>query len=280
MQVKKNVSRRSALNRFQHRRQICALATTAIAGLIAGSVTVEAAESSRDSEEAERPIPEIRWDTGLSKFQFDAEKFVGQRLTVRCPPAKPNQPIEDLYGTDNYPSESSICAAALHAGVITRDGGMVTIQLNPGLSEYVGSERNGITTGNLPATARSFTFVTDATREENDRQRSDYIPRIDWNTSFTRTGFAYRNLVGQRFTFRAPSAPHDKMMRIVYGTDHYDFSSKLCTAALHAGAITREGGVMTVQLDGRVERLIGSQRNGVATKSKQGRDRSLSFVKP
>ena len=75
----------------------------------------------------ERITPEIRWETGIKKFQFDAEKFVGQRLTVKCPPLPANQSLSGLCGTDSYPSDSSICVAALHAGIITRDGGTVTL---------------------------------------------------------------------------------------------------------------------------------------------------------
>ncbi|MEM6691448.1 MAG: LCCL domain-containing protein [Planctomycetota bacterium] len=258
------------------RRHVSLWATVMVAGFMLGGRAAQAAELS--SETNQRPIPEIKWDTTLRKFLFDREKFIGQRLTVNCPPASPNQDLSGVFGTGNYPSESSICVAAMHAGVITKDGGPVTIQLNPGLTEYIGSESHGVSTGTLPGTEFSMAFVTNENREENDRIRLEYLPRIDWNTKFTSTGLAYRDLVGQRFTFRVPSAPVDRRMRIVYGTDHYDFSSNLPVAALHAGVITKEGGLITVQLDYGKGKLVGSIRNGVETKSKNGRDRSLSFV--
>ena len=230
------------------------------------------------AQDDSRVVPEIDWDTTLRRFQFDADKFVGQRLTVLCPPAPVGQSYEGVYGTDRYPSESSICIAALHAGLITDAGGTVTLQLNPGESDYQGSERNGVQTGTLPATARSIMFVDPADSEEADKLRQPHIPRITWETRFTRSGFGYRDLVGQQFTFQCPPAPHDLRPRILYGTDSYDFASTICLAALHAGKVTKEGGVVTVQIDRGVPRLVGSIRNGVETKSKMGRDRSISFV--
>ena len=225
------------------------------------------------AEEDDRSIPTIDWKTKIDKFQFDKEKFVGQRLTVKCPPAPKNRSLSGVYGTDFYPSESPICVAALHAGIITTEGGIVTLQLNPGQSEYKGSEQNGVKTSDLPETKRSISFVNEETAIDTDE-----IPWIDWNTKFTRSGLAYRHLIGQRMMFRCPPMPKGQKMSLVYGTDSYDFSSLVCQAALHAGKLTKEGGMVTVQIDGKVEKLTGSIRNGVETKSKSSGDRTISFV--
>lgn len=244
--------------------------------LLAGSFSfaIDPAVTEKDS----RSNPEITWDTTLRKFQFDADKFIGQRLTVHCPPA-PVDLIEDgIFGTDFYPSDSPICLAALHAGKITKDGGTITIQLNAGQSKYSGSQRNGVKSADLPRTGRSIMFVDQSNAAEADRIRLAHIPRVSWDTKFTSTGFAYRHLVGQRLTFQCPAAPSNLKPRLIYGTDHYDFASRVCHAALHAGAITKEGGVVTVQIDPAVSRLVGSIRNGVETKGKGSGDRTISFV--
>lgn len=104
------------------------------------------------------------------------------------------------------------------------------------------------------------------------------IPEIKWDTNFTATGFANRKLVGQRFTFRLPSIPKDRMARLVFGTDDYAFSSKVGWAALHSGKLSRQGGVVTVQINPGVKKLNGSLRHGIETKSKNGSDRSIRFV--
>lgn len=256
------------------RRRVCALGVLSLfLGFSHTTAHTVVAQSN------ERSIPEIEWDTTLRKFQFDAEKFVGQRLTVRCPPLSVRETLETVYGTDAYPSDTPICVAALHAGMIAKKGGTVTIQLNPCEGEYKGSTQNGVTTVDLPETRRSIMFVDESSEKKADQIRLDYLPRLDWNDKFTGTGFAYRRLLGQQFTFRCPPAPKDKRLRLVFGTDSYDFSSMVCTAALHAGQITRtEGGIVTVQIDSGVPKLVGSIRNGVETKSKNGSDRSISFV--
>lgn len=264
------------LDKLQKYRRIQAQRTIALVALfvVLSNVTASLALA----EDSSRRIPTIEWDTQLKKFQFDAEKFIGQRLTVKCPPAPADQSFAGLHGTDSYPSDSPICLAALHAGVITKEGGTVTVQLNPGEKEYQGSRRNGVETSDLPGTRRSITFVGGPNAKVTNQVHLSRLPKLAWDTKFTATGFAHRHLIGQRFSFRCPAAPSDLRSRIVYGTDSYDFSSKICRAAVHAGRLTKAGGIVTVQIDPGVPKLIGSIRNGIETKSKGGGDRSISFV--
>jgi hypothetical protein len=49
-----------------------------------------------------------------------------------------------VWGTDVYTSNSLVCPAALHAGVIGPGGGMETIQKGPWYKRYEGSSRNGV----------------------------------------------------------------------------------------------------------------------------------------
>jgi hypothetical protein len=68
-----------------------------------------------------------------------------------------------IWGGDDgqYTDDSSICVAAVHAGLITaEDGGMVVVELTPGLETYGdGFEANGVTSTawTVPWTG-SFTF--------------------------------------------------------------------------------------------------------------------------
>ena len=73
-----------------------------------------------------------------------------------------------------------------------------------------------------------------------------------------------------RRTFFCPSNPQKQFGTLgIWGTDRYLRISKLCTAALHAGAVTLAGGNITVEfhkgMDG--DKFLGSRRNGVATES-------------
>ncbi len=245
----------------------------AAAGLSLGSMSsAQAAQNTSDE------IPLIEWDTTLVTYQFDNDKFLGQRFTAKCKPANVDDMDEAVYGTDVYPSNNSICVAAVHAGLIDRDGGVVTVQLNPGADAYVGSDRNGIVTESLPATQRSIVFVNGTETGAVDQVLLDNVQRIDWDTKFTRTGLAYEQLLGQHFVFSCPEAPSNMNSRRVVGTDSYAFDSMICRAAVHAGAITTDGGLVTVQMDSGKERLVGSIRNGIETKDGSGGHRTLSFV--
>jgi len=64
------------------------------------------------------------------------------------------------WGTDTYTSDSSIGTAAVHAGLITFDGGgRVTIRKVGRQESYQGSTRNGVTTASYGAWDQSFVFV-------------------------------------------------------------------------------------------------------------------------
>lgn len=79
------------------------------------------------------------------------------RLTCTCPANANNS--RSVWGTDTYTDDSYICKAALHAGVLTRNGGRVTIELLAGRSSYKGSNRNGVSTSDYGSWGGSFRFV-------------------------------------------------------------------------------------------------------------------------
>ena len=76
-------------------------------------------------------------------------KNEGASFTVTCPA---NCTGGWIWGTDTYTNDSSVCTAAIHAGVIAADkGGTVTVKVVKGLDKYTGSERNGIKSGDWGA---------------------------------------------------------------------------------------------------------------------------------
>lgn len=92
----------------------------------------------------------------------------GERFTYGCPPANPSiNPV--VYGTDVYTDDSSICTAAVHSGLITRQaGGVVTIQIKPDAGSYTASTRNGVSSRSYGAHKGSYVFVS---RESNGGER-------------------------------------------------------------------------------------------------------------
>jgi hypothetical protein len=81
----------------------------------------------------------------------------GERYDYMCPP---KGSAGYVYGTNLYTDDSSVCTAAVHAGLIAlATGGNVTIEIRPGASTYTGSTRNGITSESYDQWGGSYVFV-------------------------------------------------------------------------------------------------------------------------
>jgi ABC-type amino acid transport substrate-binding protein len=99
------------------------------------------------------PLGGDRWDESA----IIAGSVIGARYLFTCPPGG----FEGfVWGTDVYTTGSSVCSAAVHAGLITFAGGSVVIEIRPGLSFYAGSERNGVSSRDNNNWDPSFVFVS------------------------------------------------------------------------------------------------------------------------
>ena len=99
------------------------------------------------------PVPDPTW--GLNAVAYRGQN--GVHLRVDCPA---DGTIYSVWGTGTYTDDSSICTAAVHAGLITlASGGSVVIEIAPGLQEYTGTEANGILTTSYGPWDGSYTFV-------------------------------------------------------------------------------------------------------------------------
>lgn len=61
-----------------------------------------------------------------------------------------------VWGTDIYTEDSAVCRAALHAGVITTEGGNVTAVPIAGQQQYTASERNGVSSRDYGSWGASY----------------------------------------------------------------------------------------------------------------------------
>ena len=96
----------------------------------------------------------------LETCPFTAEGLSGE-TTCSCPSNEPFT-FAGWGGPDFYTDDSDICIAAVHAGVLPfQAGGIVTVDIAPGLLSYTGSVRNGVATQSWGAHPRSFFFVED-----------------------------------------------------------------------------------------------------------------------
>lgn len=95
-------------------------------------------------------ITPIDWNTTGTGFKND----VGLIYKFQCP-AKGTE--NTIWGSDIYTQDSSICTAAVHAGVFSlADGGIVTLEFRPGRLTYGSTVRNGIKSSTFGEYSRSF----------------------------------------------------------------------------------------------------------------------------
>lgn len=85
--------------------------------------------------------------------------------------------------------------------------------------------------------------------------------RADWNDN----AVDHRDQTGVRFVYACPPNPTKAGVGTAWGTDTYSDDSSVCTAGVHAGAITFAGGSVTVEIRGGLDSYAGSTRNGVTT---------------
>jgi hypothetical protein len=224
-----------------------------------GNSESQVPEPRRSLNQARAPVS-VAWTTGTGKWVG----FWGRRESVLCPPGQP----EGAWGTDVYTDDSSICTAAVHAGLIsTKDGGVVTIEMRPDVGQYGGSTRYGVQTGDwMEPWTGAYVFVRNHTTIE---------PAIA-ATSLTQAD-SWAGQAGRVLTFLCDS---NVELHTVYGTDIYTDDSYVCSAAVHRGITTQKsGGLVTIQLlDGYLS-FTGSSRNGVTSLSQESwKGHSYTFV--
>ena len=82
----------------------------------------------------------------------------GSKFTIECPRGCSAPPV-NVYGSDIYSDDSSVCQAAIHYGVIGDQGGEVTIQIENGKQKYLGSSQNGVESLSKQSFIRSFSLI-------------------------------------------------------------------------------------------------------------------------
>jgi LCCL domain len=177
----------------------------------------------------------------------------GETFTLTC---SPGGTARSVWGSDIYTSDSSICTAAVHSGLITfQQGGDVTIELRPGRTIYGCSERNGVTTSPYGSYLHSFVFKTPDT--EAIVREAEEQTAVLWNT----TASIVRFETGKISKFKCPSAGKESP---VWGSDIYTLDSSICNAAVHAGKLTLEnGGTVTIELRPGESSYKGTIQNGI-----------------
>jgi hypothetical protein len=182
----------------------------------------------------------------------------GAQKTFDCPKYGT---VGGVYGTDIYTDDSSVCTAAVHAGLISlAGGGTVTIEIRPDAGSYTGTTRNRITSQSYPAWQGAYVIVG-ATPVDPGVAPATVAAGNEWRVSAAQ----YRPWVGAQYTYKCP--PHGTPGAL-WGTDVYTDDSSVCTAAVHARLISlAKGGTVTIQMVDGQPSYRGSTRNGLKSNS-------------
>jgi hypothetical protein len=193
---------------------------------------------------------------------------VDQDFAYMCPP---NGTVGNIWGTDFYSSNSSICSAAVHAGIINaRDGGKVQIKIRSGENFYNGTARNGVTSLRDGQHKGSFVFLNSA----GSAPPVEQVQIIEWNETASKLD----GKLDQDFTYMC--SQNGTVSSNVQGTDTYTSSSSICSAAVHAGIITAKNGGKVKLIVSQGEKFYNAtKRNGVLSNRHDSNPWSFRFVR-
>ena len=213
------------------------------------------------------PRPEdTTWGTTASRF---TDRH-GERIKLICPRGGS---AKSVWGNNPYTNDSSICSAAVHAGLITLErGGSVTIKMAAGQDSYGGNYRNGVTSRSYGKWGTSFIFPRAQLKLSGQTKPAPDPRKISWVSSAGK----YK---GRKGEFIELICPRGGRARSVWGNNPYTDDTSICSAAVHAGLITLErGGSVTIKMAAGQKAYTGTTRNGVTSRD-YGSWRS-SFIFP
>lgn len=149
----------------------------------------------------------------------DDAKGVPDRAVVYCPADCLGR--HGIWGSRIYTSDSCVCGAAIHDGVLDERGGYVLVMKRPGQSAYAGSTAHGVTSSSYGEYDESFEVFGVSGVETFPFKLACHQ---DAKTVLTR--------YPPRAVLSCPSrCPRSQ----VYGDGYYTVDSSVCGAAQHAG---------------------------------------------
>ncbi|XP_041124827.1 cysteine-rich secretory protein LCCL domain-containing 2-like isoform X1 [Polyodon spathula] len=164
-----------------------------------------------------------------------------------------------IWGTLFYDTQSSICRAALHYGVIDNNGGLVDITRKGRLPFFVKSTRNGVESFSKYKASNSF-VVSNVVEQRVDcymtaaelcafKKPATHCPRVHCPP-------------------RCKDEPSN--WAPVIGSNIYSDSSSICRSAVHAGLIKDlDGGYVDILPVDKKKHYVGTLKNGVRSESKK-----------
>lgn len=158
-----------------------------------------------------------------------------------------------LWGTGVYTDDSSVAAAAVHAGLLAvGQTGVIKVTVKPGQSSYQGSSSNGVNSANYGSWSGSYTVSAD------DGGDNPVLPDT-WNLS------SFRDVPGGVYQFTVTGVSDSGSL---WGSNAYSDDSSLAKAAVHAGVLSPgQTGTVRVVIVPAQTRFTSSVYNGITSSS-------------
>jgi hypothetical protein len=235
----------------------CVLRTPSLVPSLSASASSFPSSSAAPSAPAAEEVSDSALiEAGCTFTRRDMKGEPGSRHLLSCPAhCKKDVPV---WGTDVYTAGTPVCAAAMHAGMIAERGGEVTVVLESGRPAYRGSKRNGINSSDWGKDDASLRFEGPRVVQAAPEVRAPVV--VDAGCTFE--GNQIHGEPGS--VYRVSCPPGCKENSWAAGTDTYSGNSRVCSAAIHAGLSSDEGGgEFTLILGDKRSAFRGSKRNGV-----------------
>lgn len=210
----------------------------------------------------------------------------GAQHNVTCP-AGCNATV---WGTGSYSDDSSVCTAAIHAGVLTSAGGPVVITISAGQEAYPATTQNGVTSSQWASWNRSFipgpsggtcanTCATAGDGECDDGGAGSMYALCELGSDCGDCGPRAAGVVAQAVecstnaqgltgdpgTHHTVACPAGCGSATIWGTGAYSDDSSVCSAAIHAGVLQAGGGTAVISIAPGQEAYPASTQNGVTS---------------
>ena len=126
------------------------------------AIAISATSSQPANAQGSSRVAEIGWSSRLSSMGINKAKNVGKTYDFFCQPAAEDLIHAPMWGSNVYTANSGICSTAVHSGMISEEGGIVSIELLEGQEFYTGSQKNEVESEDHIGTSLSYTFIGEA----------------------------------------------------------------------------------------------------------------------
>lgn len=162
-----------------------------------------------------------------------------------------------VWGTVFYDVQSSICRAAIHHGAINNSGGLVDVTRTDKFPFFVRAAKNGIES--LSKHKPGNAFVVARVRE---------VSADCYTTVAELCPFKKPNSHCPRVNCPTDCKTQPSYWSPVIGNNIYADGSSICKAAIHAGVVGADGGLVDVVALDKRKGYVGVLKNGIQSESK------------